>query len=66
MGTAADDAGRLAPRDGEDVEEAEVVEVVDGRTDLGRRAPCRKETLRGFSAVIAGSHWPARSFRAMP
>ena len=62
MGTAADDAGRLAPRDGEDVEE----EVVEGRTDLGRRAPCRKETLRGFSAVIAGSHWPARSFRAMP
>ena len=61
MGTAADDAGRLAPRDGEDVEEEE------GRTDLGRRAPwCRNETLRGFSAVIAGSHWPARSFRAMP
>ncbi len=65
MGTAADDAGRLAPRDGEDVEEEEE-EVVEGRTDLGRRAPCRKETLRGFSAVIAGSHWPARSFRAMP
>lgn len=58
MGTAADDAGRLAPRDGE--------EEGEGKTDLGRRAPCRKETLRGFSGVIAGSHWPARSFRAMP
>ena len=66
MGTAAGGAGRLAPRDGEDVEvEVLACTRLEGGAGAGwaRRGRCWKETLRGGVAdVIAGPHWPTRSF----
>ena len=76
MGTAAaavtGGAGRLAPRDGEDVEVDVLaclgtrLEGSGGGAGWARRGRCWKETLReGAVDVSAGPHWSARfSFRA--
>ena len=73
MGTAAaavtGGAGRLAPRDGEDVEvDVLACTRLEGGAGAGwaRRGRCWKETLReGAVDVIAGPHWSTRfSFRA--
>lgn len=69
MGTAtaaAVGAGRLAPRDGEDVEVLDVLactRLEGGSAGWARRGRCWKETLReGAAGVSAGPHWSTRSF----
>ena len=56
----------MAPRDGEDVEvDVFACTRLEGGAGAGwaRRGRCWKETLReGAVDVIAGPHWPTRSF----